>query len=252
MPRKRLFGRVRRVRRGVRVGLATVALGLGLIAAAVPEALHRQPGGWLLLLGGLALVALGVGGAAHADRGSSAAEAGDRRELLAAEQADGLPMGAFLEDGRLGLEAADRWWTWGTVAVGLGLMVGGAAATAPDGEWWWGPVFSSVGLVPAVLCLRAGTGTKYWLTSEGIETARWPRRSVRWADVQRVVPLKGGVPEHPPHRFDAIELQTSGPVHGAPRWWGTDLSLKLVLVEVGRDELLARVQERVRHSTELR
>jgi hypothetical protein len=130
-------------------------------------------------------------------------------------------------------------------------VIGAAAAAAPDSDWWWGPVLSSVGLAPAVLCLRAATGTKYWLTPEGVETARWPRRSVRWADVERVVPLKGGVPEHPPADFDALELQTAAPVLGAPHWWGTDLVLRLALVEVDRKELRSMVHERVRAAREL-
>ncbi|WP_134739262.1 hypothetical protein [Nocardioides sp. 503] len=252
MPRKRLFRRVRRVRLALRVGLGAVALGLGLVSAAAPDVvLHGEAGGWLLLLTGLVLVAVGAGGAARVGRAGSEALARDRRDLVAADQEDGLPMGAFVQDGRLGLEAADRWWTWGTVAVGLGLMIGGAAAAAPDSDWWWGPVFSSVGLVPAVLCLRAATGTKYWLTPEGIETARWPRRSVRWADVERVVPLRGGVPEHPPDDFNALELQTSGSVRGAPRRWGSDLVLRLALVEADRDEVLGMVHERVRAAREL-
>ncbi|WP_193611664.1 hypothetical protein [Nocardioides lijunqiniae] len=230
--------------------MTTTVLGASVVSAAAPEALHGVLAGWLVGAVGLVLVALGAAVGVRAWRGSEAAIVFDRRNLQTNGLDDGLPRGVFREQQRVGLEASDGWLWWGTVAVVLGLLLGaaGVAVGRQDGQPW-GVAWSLLGLVPAALCFRAGTGTTYWLTPEGVETARWPRRSVRWADVQRVVRLDRGVPQPAPGAFNVVELQTSGPVGGAPRWRGTDLLLRLALVEVDPDELLEMVQERVRDAT---
>jgi hypothetical protein len=69
---------------------------------------------------------------------------------------------------------------------------------------------------------------------------------VRWADVERIVPVRQGGSALDAESLDAIELQTAKSVQRSPRWWlGTDLSIKVVLVEVGRHDLLTMIRERV-------
>ena len=223
-----------------------MTLGGVAIFSAGADAFAHRPGGWQGVGVGLVLLAAGISAGTWAVRSSTRATAHDRHELREAGLDDGLPMGAYMQGQQIGLEAADLWLVWGTLAMGVGLLFGVAGVTDPQVGWKFGLAFSSVGFVPAALCFRAGTGTKYWLTSDGIETCRWLRRSVRWADAERIVLVKQGIPTQNASRMDAIELQTSKPVRGTPRWWpGTDLSIKAVLVEVGRHDLLAMIRERV-------
>jgi hypothetical protein len=193
------------------------------------------------------LFALGTCAGTWAIRASRQAAAADRQELGARGLDDGLPMGAFMQDQRIGLEAADSWLVWGTITVAIGVIFAAAGATDSEVGWRFGRAFALVGFVPAAVCFRVGTGTKYWLSSEGIETNRWPRRFVLWADVQRIVPLWRGRPVVGDQRADAIELQTAKRVRGALRWWpGTDLSIKILLVEISRHDLSTMIHQRVR------
>lgn len=244
MPRKSQFRRVRRLRLAGRGGLIAIGLGLTAIFSSASDALHDHAGGWEGVAVGLVLVTSGISAETWAIRASRRAMTSDRRELRARNLDDGLPMGAFMQNERVGLEAADLWLALGILTTGVGLLFAVAGATDPQVGWKFGLAFSLVGLIPATLCFRVGTGTKYWFTPDGIETNRWPRRSVRWTDVERIVPLWRGQPALHPESFDAVELQTAKPVQGVPRWWpGTDLSIKAVLVEIGRHDLLSMIQE---------
>lgn len=219
MPRKSQFRRTRRLRLAARAGVIAIALGGTVLLSAVHDVALRRSGGWPGVVVALVLVSAGIGVGLWVIRARGRSAASDAEELRAAGADDGLPMGAFRQGQRVGLEAADLWFVWGALTLGVGLLFAVAGATDAQVGWRFGLAFSSVGFVPAAMCFWVGTGTKYWLTRDGIETSRWPRRFMRWADVVRVVPLRHGSPAVHFERPDAIELQTAKPVQGAARWW---------------------------------
>lgn len=194
MPRKNQFRRTRRLRLAARAGVIAIALGGTLLLSAVHDVALRRSGGWPGIVVALVLVSAGIGVGLWVIRARGRSAASDAEELRVTGVDDRLPMGAFSQGRRVGLEAADLWFVWGTLTLGVGLLFAVAGATDPQVGWRFGPAFSSAAFVPAAMCFWLGSGTNYWLTRDGIETSRWPRRFMRWADVVRVVPLRHGSP----------------------------------------------------------
>jgi hypothetical protein len=114
-------------------------------------------------------------------------------------------------------------WVIGTLLMGAGLFRV-AGATDPQVGWKFGIAFGSVGFVPAALSFRLATGTRLWLTPDGIERSRWPRKSARWVDVLRIVPLVSGSPSSGIDAANAIELQMSPSARGWARLSGSKIS----------------------------
>lgn len=101
-----------------------------------------------------------------------------------------------------------------------------------------------VGFLPAALCFRLGTGTKYWLTPDGVARRDGLQVAVRYVDVERIVPLRNGDPVPTLMGADALELQVAKSRRRL--WGGSGFTIKLVLVEVGGADLLAMLEARVR------
>jgi hypothetical protein len=246
MPRKGQFRRLRRLRLVGTVGGLAVFIGGASVLSAWGDAFHHRPGGVVGVLVGLVLVASGIGGATWSIRAGGRVAAGERQELHARGLDDGLPMGAFVEGQRTGLEAPDLFWVLGTLLLGFGVLFSVAGATDPQVGWKVGIAFGSVGFLPAALFFRLGTGTTLWLTSEGIERSRWPRRSVRWVDVKRIVPLLSGKPISGFDTADAIELQLSPATQGWSHFSGVnDFTIRCQLLEISARELFPLIQEKL-------
>jgi hypothetical protein len=84
-------------------------------------------------------------------------------------------------------------------------------------------------------------------TPDGVTRRSGVLPAVRWVEVDRLVPLSRGVPVARTDHADAFELQVARPKQaGLRRWLGTDFTIKLLLVEISRDDLLPLLQERMR------
>lgn len=170
--------------------------------------------------------------------------ADELHELRARGMDDGLPLGAYRDGQRVGLEASDTWLVVGVVMAVVGTVFAVAGAADPRVGWRFGLAFSMVGFLPAVLFFWLGTGTRYWLTPDGVATRGRRQASVRYADVERIVPLHRNSPIATPEAADAFELQVA---HSRNRrWMGTEFTIRLMLVEVGGAELLPLLNEGVR------
>lgn len=210
------------------------------------DAVHHRPGGMLGVVVGLMLVASGVGVATWAFRAAAGVAEAEWRELRARGGDDGLPLGAFRQDQRVGLEASDRLLIVGVVTAGIGLVFLVSGLTDPQVGWRFGLGFSLVGFVPAALSFRLGTGVRYWLTPDGVARRDGLRPAVHWVDVERIVPMRRGIPVATSDYADAFELEVRSPEQARPRRWpATAFTLKLLLVEIRRDDLLPLLRERV-------
>lgn len=156
---------------------------------------------------GLGLAAAALAVFVWSDGASRRAATKDAAHLRARGLDDGLPMGAFRRGDRIGLEGADLWVLFGGLAALFGTFF------LMDGLME--PEVGLDGAIPipmfffalAALCLRLGTGLRYWLGPDGLETARWPRRSIAWRDVVRVVPRRMSESLPSFERAYQIELQ---------------------------------------------
>lgn len=241
MPRKREFRRLRRVLQ-VRL-VSQLGIGLGVISTvqAAGDAMHHRPGGAEGVLICPMVVALGVAGVSWTRRTAKQAAADDRSDLDAQGLYDGLPMGVFIENGRMGLEASDFYLVGGAILLVVAAFLGVLGTTGPYGSWQGAAGISLVGVVPAVLFFRTGKGTKYWLTTERIEATSRSHRSVRWADVQRVVLLDRGLPTQDVGFAKAFELRTAEPQGGVRGWLSPDFVIPVQAVQVDATTLLAMI-----------
>jgi hypothetical protein len=217
--------------------------GVALFSAA-GDAAHHRPGGLTGIVVGLGLATAGVGAIIWVFRGHKRVAADELQELRARGLDDGLPMGAFRQDQRVGLEASDTWLVVGVLMSVIGLVFAVAGGADPRVGWRFALAFSMVGFLPAALFFRLGTGTRYWLTPEGVARRGKLQASVHYADVQRIVPLYRNSPMATPEGADAFELQVAQARNR--RWGGTDFTIRLVLVEIGGADLLSLLDERVR------
>ena len=225
-----------------------IALMLGGAAAVsgVGDAVHDRPGGMVGVVVGLMIVVAGIGIVTWVLRAVTRVTKAEWQELRARGGDDGLPFGAFRQDQRVGLEASDRLLMFAVVTAGIGSVFLVSGVIDPQVGWRFGLGFSLVGFVPAALFLRLGTGVKYWLTPEGVARRRRLQSAVHWADVKRIVPMRRGIPVATSDYADALELEVRSPEHAQSRKvLATDFTIKLLLVEIGRDELLALLRERV-------
>ena len=131
-----------------------------------------------------------------------------------------------------------------SAAIGVLFLVSGI--TDPHVDWRFGLDFSLVGFVPAALFLRLGTGVTYWLTPDGVARRDPLQPSVYGDDVERIVATNRGLPVATTDRMDAFELEARHPRQAPPRrWLTTAFTVKLLLVETARDDLLRLLRERV-------
>ena len=193
---------------------------------------------------GLVLAIAGIGAFTWAIRAHKRVATDELQDLRARGLDDGLPMGAFRRDQRVGLESSDTWLVVGVLMAGIGLVFAVAGAADPRVGWRFALAFSMVGFLPAALFFRLGTGTRYWLTPDGVARRGSQQASVHYADVERIVPLYRNSPVATPERADALELQVAKARQA--RWGRTGFTIKLVLVEIGGADLLPMLEERVR------
>ena len=195
---------------------------------------------------GVVLVASGIAGVTWTVRTGHRVATGERQELRARGLDDGLPMGAFLQGQRVGLEASDQWLVFATLLVGVGLLFGVGGAIDPQVGWRFGLAFGSgVGFLPAAILFRVGTGTKLWLTSDGIDRGRWPRRSVRWIDVERIVPLRRGTTPSALEDADAFELRLPHAAQRRSRFSRANtFAIPCRLLEISSADLFRMIEER--------
>jgi hypothetical protein len=227
-------------------GVLAVSFGGATAFAAVGDAVHHRSGGMVGVIVALALLAAGVCTVTWAFRAWGRVASEEREQLRSRGLDDGLPMGAFLHGRRVGLEASDHWLVLGTVLAGMSLLVSVAGGTDPQVGWRFGIAFGMVGFLPAAVCLRLGVGTRLWLTPEGVERSRWPRRTVRWSEVNRVVPLEHGNPTAGFDAADGIELQLPPVSRGWRRLWGVnDFTIRCQFLEISANDLLPLIQERL-------
>ncbi len=246
MPRKRQFRRLRRLRLIGGSGVIAVMLGGAAAFFGASDAVHHRSGGMVGVVVGLVLVVSGVGLATWALRAVPGVADAEWRELRARGGDDGLPLGAFRQDQGVGLEASDRLLVVGVVTAGIGLVFLVSGLTDPQVGWRFGLGFSMVGFVPAALFFRLGTGVRYWLTPEGVARRDTLQPVVHWADVERIVPMSRGIPVATSDYADAFELSVRSPEQAQPRrWLATGFTIKLLLVEISRDDLLPLLLERV-------
>jgi hypothetical protein len=241
VPRKRQFRRLRRLRLIGTTGTLVALIGGASGVLAAGDAFHHRPGGVPGMAIGAVLVVAGLGTAIWALPRYDRVEADDRQRLKALGLDDGLPMGAFRDHQDIGLEPADYLLMGASVFAGVAVVLAATSLTETPVGWQYGLGFALlVGIVPASVCMRLGTGTRLWLTPEGIERRRWPMRSVRWADVTRLVPLYRGIPE--PRisvATDAIELQTAAPSGGwLNSWGGRPFTIRVLPLELSATELV--------------
>jgi hypothetical protein len=219
----------------------TALLGGVAGVSATGDALHHRPGGVPGIAIGAVLAATGLVAAIWALRHHDRVETDERDRLKALGLDDGLPMGAFRDQQEIGLEPADYLLLGATFLVGVAIAFVAAGLTEPAVGWRFGLAFALlVGAIPAVALLRLGTGIRLWLTPEGIERRRWPARSVRWADVTRLVPLYRGTPEQRSSAMtDAIELQTAVSSSGrVSSWHRREFTITLLPLELSATELV--------------
>jgi len=246
VPRKRQFRRLRRLR--LIGGSGVIAMMLGGAAAffAAGDAAHHRPGGMVGVLTGVVLVAAGAGVMTWALRAFTGVAESEWQELRARGGDDGLPLGAFRQGQRVGLEASDGLLIFGVVSAGIGVLFLVSGITDSHVGWRFGLGFSLIGFVPAALFFRLGTGVKYWLTPEGVAKRARLQPSVYWDDVERIVPVNRGIPVAASDYMDALELEVRDPKQAQRRrWLATDFTIKLSLVEIKRDDLLHLLRERV-------
>lgn len=132
----------------------------------------------------------------------------------------------------------------GVLTAGCGLVFAVAGAADPEVGWRFGMMFSLVGFVPAALCARLGTGTKYWLTPDGVARRSGRQIAVRCADVERIVPLHNGDPTPMLAAANALELQVAEPRRRP--FGGSGFTIKLMLVEVDGADLMPILEQKVR------
>lgn len=194
VPNKQQFRRLRRLRLIGTVGGLAVPIGILTLVSVAGDAAQNRAGGLTGIVVGLVLTAAGICAATWAIRAHHRVAVAELQDLRARGLDDGLPMGAFRRDQRVGLDASDTWLVLGALTAGVGVMFAMAGATDPQVGWRFGVAFSLVGFLPAALCFRLGTGTKYWLTPDGVAKRDGLEVAVRYADVERIVPLHNGDP----------------------------------------------------------
>lgn len=187
MPRKRDLRRVRRVRGVVAGGGCLVLLGIGAVIPDVGDSVGGPSGGWVRFAVCGVLVVVGLVPFIWGVRNEPRVKARELEELRLHGLDDGLPYGAYRDGQSVGLEAADLMLVFAACFAVMGLVVGVATFTDPKVAWGWAAGAVLVVLLPGVLLLRLGTGTRLWMTEEGIERRRWPAKSTRWSDVEQVV-----------------------------------------------------------------
>jgi len=221
------------------LGTGAFLLGGSGALYSIVDAAHHRPGGEVGIAICLLMTFVGLGAAAWAIGVHSRIADTELAELGARGLDDGLPLGAFREGDRIGLQASDLLLLTAVAMTGFGLvfLVTGAADSRIG--WRFGAAFSMIFFIPALAFLRLGTGTRYWLTPEGIETRR-RRLSVRWQDVDRISPMHRGSFTNPGEPVDAFELHRPDSARTAwRRWTAYDFRIKLVLIELDERESLA-------------
>lgn len=247
MPRKRQFRRLRRLRLVGTVGGLAVVLGIAAVVSATGDAVHHRAGGMAGVVIGAALVLGGIGPAVWAVRHHDRLAVREREELRSCGLDDGLPMGAFREQQDIGLEAADVLLVVAAVFAGFTVVLATAGLSTSGVDPVALGLIGLVGVLPGLVCLRVGTGTRLWLTPERIERRRWPARSMRWADVERIVPMSRGGPDRRPSDATQLLVLQAGPPR---RGWrggrpGRSFTIRVMALEVSTMELLPLVRARV-------
>lgn len=253
MPRKSESRGLRRLKLVEAAGGLGVVIGAVALFSAIPDALHHRAGGVAGVAMGLVPIAAGIGPVIWGIRNEERVRAGDTERTQAQGLDDGLPPGAFREQQDIGLEATDVLLVVALVFVGFGLVFTIAGATEPAVGLWIGLAFAfAVGLVPAAICIWLGTGTRLWLTPEGIERRRWPARFTRWSEIDRIVPVYRGHPQQKPNQLtQVLELRTRT---SRPRWSRylvpSGFPVRVGLLEVSPTDLVRMIEARIASADE--
>jgi hypothetical protein len=217
---------------------------------AAGDAWHHRPGGLVGVAFGVVLALAGLVCVSWALRAADRVGTDELETLRARGVDDGLPRGTFREDQRVGLEASDGLLVLAAVMAIVGVIFAVGGGIDPQVGWGVGLTVSLIGFVPAALCVRGGIGTKYWLTPEGVARRGRLQPDVKYADVERVVPLYRGSPVDSAAGAHALELQV--PTSVRPGGSGRDFTIKLGLLEVGGPDLLTLLEERIRAARTIR
>ncbi|HIZ36106.1 MAG TPA: hypothetical protein H9815_10035 [Candidatus Ruania gallistercoris] len=181
MPRLGQLPRTRRRRAAITLGLFLVTIGGALVAAvSTLEALVHPVFGV-----GLVVLLLGVAVHTWGRRGILAATRADTAGLAGTDFSDGLPAGAFFDDGRIGVRSQGLWTkvllpVLGSLMLLLGALI--ALAAGADTEMLLGGCgVMLLGLMMFWVLYRTG-GTVLWIDRHGLTRAR-PPAQVRWQDL---------------------------------------------------------------------
>jgi hypothetical protein len=236
------------------VSVLALVPGAACVIFGAADAIAHRPGGLVGVIVGLTIIAAAVVTIVSVTRRHQHTADLEWQELRARGDDDGLPLGVFREDERVGLEASDLWHAPAAMISAIGLLlltiivITEPPARAP---WWFGVLLSLSLFGVAALFVRQATGVAYWLTPEGITRRNKRRHAVHWKDIGQVVPMLHGrpVPRSSPGSADAFALQASeAPSSPARRrGWGTKgFMVNLTRVEVDKYELLTMLRERIR------
>jgi hypothetical protein len=222
-------------------------LGGTVAVSGADDGIHHRSGGWVGLGVGVMLLVSGAAALMWVLRTYAGTAVTDWEELRVEGDDDGLPLGAFRQGQRVGLEASDQLLILAALSVGLAVVILACGLSDPDVGSRFALGFSLFWLVPGALLGRLGTGVAYWLDPDGVVRRNRSRVAVRWVDVERIVPMRQGSPASNIGIADAFELHVRTREHPKPsRWLKPDFTLYLRLVETSRHDLWRLLDDRVR------
>lgn len=189
---------------------------------------------WDLIGWGVGALVVALVGAAAAVLASRTSRAARRRHARLAEQIPdnrAVPVGAYLDDGRIGLVTRPGCVTLIGVFAAVCLLLGvglvlALSAEGDDDAVLPGVIFGGLGLLMGYLALSIA-GTRYWLDGTGVYLSRFPGTRVRWVDVERM-DTKG----------PAVRLVTEGTVASTLRRRGRVMELHAGTLEITTADLL--------------
>jgi hypothetical protein len=236
------------------VSVIALAPGVGCGIFGAVDAIAHRPGGLVGVLVGLAITAAAIVTLVRVSRRYRQTVDLEWQELRARGEDDGLPMGVFREGQRVGLEASDLWQVVATLMGAFGLLFVFLAITESPEQWWVGVSISLLFFGVAALFVRRATGVHYWLTPEGISRRNKRHHAVQWSGIGRVVPMLSGatIPMSSAGVADAFVLQTLETANSPARRWrwrAGGFTLHVAFVEVGGQELMKMIHERIRPHT---
>ena len=243
MPRKRASPRPRRA------SIVAVAAAFGVLSGLdvlIQVAIDSHPAG--SQAGIVVGVGLVVGGGAalwwsiRDLRGTTAAPS----QPPEADENDGLPPGAFRDGQRIGPEGSDAllvvagfFTVFGLVFLVVALLQRGVLVVGLG-------TALGLGFLPAVLLVRAARGTRLWLTPGGIERERWPRKSLPWTEVTRIVTLQNGARAPLSAVTDYVQLRVTAPSrHRRSSRDRTGFAVRVMLLHVSAVDLVRLIQGRL-------